>query len=107
MPYIDCDDAYCDGCYNDHWIAPTALPAGSVQESIMSGIQTLRRVTRWADQQDENLWIPPAGPPATITQIVELHALCLAWGVDTPADLRTHDNPKAGQAFRRWRHTRG
>lgn len=67
-----------------------------------SGIELLRRVAAWADWQREDHWLPEDGRDPTLSQIVELHALCLSWDVETPEDLATHDDPKARGAWDLW-----
>jgi len=68
----------------------------------MTGIETLRRVAKWCDSQHENNWLPIGGVAPTVEDILSLYSLCVAWGVDTPEDLRTHPDKKARDAYREW-----
>jgi hypothetical protein len=72
-----------------------------------AGIELLRRVVKWADWQREDHWLPEDGQEPTIDQIVQLHALCLSWDVETPEDLASHDDPRARAAWTTWHANRG
>lgn len=74
----------------------------TTNQNRISGIELLRRVAAWADWQREDHWLPEDGRDPTLSQIVELHALCMSWDVETPEDLATHDDPKARGAWDLW-----
>ncbi len=81
-------------------IAKRARPTSPIARP---GIEVLRAVVRWADQQHESHWLRASGyDDPTAHEITALYGLCLAWGVESPEALASHDNPKARRAWSLW-----
>jgi hypothetical protein len=79
----------------------------TLETTTVPGIETLRDTVEWANWQREDHWLPEDGKDPTLAQIVQLRSLCLSWGVETPEDLATHDDPRARAAWDTWHAARG
>jgi hypothetical protein len=68
----------------------------------LEGIERLRELTDWANWQNENSWLPARGKPPTLDQIAALRRLTIRWDVETPGDLRDHEDHRARAEYAEW-----